>query len=205
MEAIWLRRDGAARVVVFFAGWGAEPSDIAGLGGAYDVLFVRDWRALGDLPDLSSYTERLLVAWSFGVAAYGHWQAGRADPFTRKVAVNGTLAPVDRERGIPPRVFAMTLAGLSEENFHAFLARSHGADQPRRTVDVAALTAELEAVRDRGPAPETLFDRIWISEADGIIPPANQRRAWEGQADRITGIDAAHAPFAHWSDWEALS
>ncbi len=206
MEAIWLRRKaGAEAVIVFFAGWGAEPADVAHLGGDADVLLVRDYRDLdADLPDLSAYRRKLLVAWSFGVAAYGHWQMGRIGVFDRRIAVNGTLAAVDRDRGIAPKVLQMTIDGLSEDGFHAFRTRSHGAEQPRRAVDLAARKAELEAVRDRGPSPDCDWDRIWIGTGDRVFPVQAQRRAWAGQADRIQEIDAPHAPFAGWSRWEDL-
>lgn len=212
MRAGWLRRAGSDRVAVLFGGWGIGPGVFAPLGPGPDLVFVRDWRGLdAALPDLGGYAWRGLLAWSFGVAAYGHWQAGQPDPFDRRVAVCGTLAPVDRRRGIPPAVVEGTRRGLTPDSFAAFRARALGGqpsqpgDEPSfdMALDLPALQDELAAVATRGPAPDPGFDRIWIAGQDRIFPPANQRAAWAGTGG-VQEIDAPHAPFAALGSWQAV-
>ncbi|MCA8884350.1 MAG: DUF452 family protein [Rhodobacteraceae bacterium] len=208
MRIQWLTQTGtAAEVIVVFGGWAVGPDGLRHLGGAQDVLFVDDYRDLdGDLPDLSAYRTRRLIAWSFGVAGYGHWQAARRiDPFTRKTALSGTLTPVDRLRGIPPAVVAKTRDTLSDTSFAAFLARCYGAPCPDPAdLDIAARQAELSAVAARGPAPDPHFDCIVIPSRDRIFPPASMARAWADQAARVVAIDAPHAPFALWHLWDDI-
>ncbi|MEC8573421.1 MAG: pimeloyl-ACP methyl esterase BioG family protein, partial [Pseudomonadota bacterium] len=164
MEIRWLKQNKAADVIVVFGGWAVGPDVFAHLAGPQDLLFASDYRNLdAELPDLSGYQNVTLVAWSFGVAAYAHWQKDRTDPFDRKIAVNGTLAPVDEARGIPPAVLAKTAEGLSEQSFAQFLRRTFNAPQPPRSIDVEARRAELHAVAARGAAPAVAFDQVWLS------------------------------------------
>lgn len=190
-------------VIVVFGGWAAGPQVFSHLTGSQDILFASDYTALdAELPDVSAYDSVSLLAWSFGVAAYAHWQQGRADVFDRKVAVNGSLHPVSRDRGIPPAVFSRTAETLSHTAYQSFLTRVFGSAQPEQPLDVEARRAELQAVAARGDAQQVQFDHIWISSRDKIFPAANLARAWEGQV--IRQIDAPHALFDRFADWEAL-
>lgn len=205
MDLRWLRQNGSSEVIVIFGGWAVGPHVFEGLAGDQDLLFVRDYRDLTtDLPDLSRYATRNLVAWSFGVASFAHWQAGRGVHFDRKVAINGTLTPVDRSMGVPPAAMQMTMETLTEDSFQLFLSRCFNARQPHHLIDTEACRAELEAVLRRGSGPEIEFDRIWISDKDRIFPPANMTRAWAAQAAAVRDIDGAHAPFDRFPDWQAV-
>ncbi|WP_282051859.1 pimeloyl-ACP methyl esterase BioG family protein [Phaeobacter inhibens] len=204
MEVRWLKRKQAGEAIVIFGGWAVGPGVFDHLAGAQDLVFVNDYRNLdADLPDLSGYDHVTLLAWSFGVAAYAHWQEGRADPFDRKVAVNGTLTPVDETRGIPPAVMVKTAEGLSEQRFAQFLRRTFNAPQLPHAVDIDARRAELHAVAARGTASVVAFDQVWIAGRDRIFPPENQHRAWAGATIRELPA-AAHVPFDHFDSWQAL-
>ena len=204
MEIRWLKQNKAADVIVVFGGWAVGPDVFAHLAGPQDLFFASDYRNLdAELPDLSGYQNVTLVAWSFGVAAYAHWQKDRPDPFDRKIAVNGTLAPVDEARGIPPAVLAKTAEGLSDQSFAQFLRRTFNAPQPPRSIDVEARRAELHAVAARGAAPAVAFDQVWLSGRDRIFPPVNQHRAWDGATLRELPT-AAHAPFDQFDSWQGV-
>ncbi|WP_323781670.1 pimeloyl-ACP methyl esterase BioG family protein [Leisingera sp.] len=203
MEFRWLKQDSAAEAIVVFGGWAVGPEVFWHLDGAQDILFASGYTDLdAELPDLSGYGQVSLLAWSFGVASYAHWQQGRPDPFRRKAAVNGSLQPVNRGAGIPPAVFRRTLETLSLESYQSFLTRVFGAEQKAEALDVEARRTELLAVERRGDAPQMRFDSVWISSGDKIFPPANLARAWAGQ--NVSHLDAPHAPFDRFSHWEEL-
>ncbi|NRB19056.1 MAG: DUF452 family protein [Rhodobacteraceae bacterium] len=192
-----------SEAIVVFGGWAVGADVFDHLTGPYDILFASDYRDLNeDLPDLSAYDRISLVAWSFGVACYAHWQQGRADPFDRKIATNGTLTPVNRATGIPPLTLSKTIETLSPDAYQLFLARVFNSRQPPREIDVVARRDELRAIEARGDAPDTAFDRVWISTADKIFPPANQLRAWRDA--EIRQIAAPHAPFAAFASWQEI-
>lgn len=199
----WIRQNGAERAVVVFGGWGFGPAPFAGLSGDVDVLFSDDMTDLPPvLPDLTGYRGVDAVAWSFGVATMGHWMARHDAAFARKVALCGSLNPVDRAVGIPPRSFALTLRTLSPDSFANFANRCCDTPPALPPADIAALATQLSAVQSRGPAPDPGFDRIWIAERDQIFPPANLARAWDGQP--VRHIDAPHAPFAALASWQGV-
>ncbi|SLN37933.1 hypothetical protein PSA7680_01848 [Pseudoruegeria aquimaris] len=203
MEGTWIRQGGAERVICVFGGWGLGPEAAGGLPCDADLYWLRDYRTLdAALPDFSRYSSRVLVAWSFGVAAYGHWQEGRADGFDTRVALCGSPAPVDRRLGIPPRTYEATQGGLSPESFAAFAGLCHGKPVTPGEVDIAALGEELAAVKARGAAPAVAWDLAVIALQDRIFPPGNLRRAFAGTP--IRELDAPHVPFAALSRWEDL-
>lgn len=203
METRWLSqrpRPTSGEAIVVFTGWAIAPDVFDHLTGAYDILLVSDYRDLNaELPDLSAYEQVHLLAWSFGVASYAHWQQGRSDLFTNKVAVNGTLTPVNRATGVPPVAMRKTFETLSPDAYQLFLTRAFNARQPVAHIDVGARRDELRAIQARGDAPNVAFDRVWISSDDKICPAANQLRAWP--VDVIRQIDASHVAFSLFSDW----
>lgn len=200
----WLQQTGSPDVIVVFGGWALGPSPFAALEGSQDVLFVEDWRDLDvDLPDLSAYQRRFLIAFSFGVAAAGHWLAAHALSFDRKVAVNGTLEPVSSDYGISPDMVEATAAGLNATSFAGFCRRAGVKSAPK--IDVDARQEELRSVARRGATPKTQFDKVWLSRKDRIFPAASFEAAW-ADAPVSWLPDAPHAPFAAmptWQDWLA--
>lgn len=145
MQCEWLQQAGSQDVIVVFGGWALGAAPFAGLQGDQDVLFVDDWRDLeAELPDLGPYRRRSLIAFSFGVAAAGHWLAAHPLGFDRKVAVNGTLDPVSVTYGIAPEVVEATAAGLSDASFAAFCRRSGVNSAP--VIDIDARREELRCV-----------------------------------------------------------
>ncbi|AGT08078.1 pimeloyl-ACP methyl esterase BioG family protein [Paracoccus aminophilus] len=202
MRRLWLRQTGAARLIVIFGGWALGPAPFRHLAGAEDVLFLDDWRSPAEpLPELAAYAQADLLAFSFGVAAAGHWLTDHGDPFAHKVAVNGTFFPSDPTRGISPELIRATADELTSESLARFRRRAGFADGKDSPPDLAALRAELLAVAARPPAPACSFDRIWLSERDRIFPPEAMARAWQADAARIRAIAAPHCPFAQWRDW----
>lgn len=204
----WLARQGSRDVALIFGGWamGATPfAAMIGARPACDVVFVEDYRDLeADLAALAGYDARHLIAWSFGVVSAAHWAKHTDHSFTTQTAINGTLHPVHADLGIPPAIFDATVAGLSPESFTQFCRRCYGRKSPPPPVDIPAARAELHAIAARGAAPDPGFDRIWISKSDRIIPPQNQRRAWQTAHGDLRDIDAPHAPFAQFSNLKAL-
>lgn len=202
MQAEWIRREGSERLIAVFGGWAVGPAPFKALRSDCDLIFLSDYRELNWKPEvLRDYQQADVLAWSFGVAAYGHWQAANDAVFSKVTALNGTLSPIDRRAGIPPVVFRRTYDTLTEASYLNFLERVHGAAVPANRIDVTERKAELDAVAKRAAVSGTHFDRIWISEADQIFPPANQNRAWSDQNEKIRTIVAGpHAPFAQFSN-----
>lgn len=206
MRIEFIRRDKGTRLLLIFAGWGTDARLFEGVDAcSYDVAVGWDYRTLpATVPaELDDYEEICVLAWSFGVVGASLFLRQHPGlPVTARVAVNGTLFPVDDEKGIPESVFRATLEGLTEMSLQKFYRRMCGGSKAFRDTgarlsgrDVAELGQELRAVASRGGAGGELlkWDTVWISDGDAVIPPANQMAAWSGHPDvRVQG--GAHLP-----------
>lgn len=204
MQMKWLqKREGVREVLVIFSGWGIGPEAFAHLKTEADILWVSDYRDLStDLPNLSGYEIRNLIAWSFGVASYVIWQESRVDPFDRKVALCGSMTPVDRDLGIPPVAMQKTIDTLSVTSFQIFLRRCYGRAVSYEPVDIPALKDELLAVQARDYSRAGLtWGKAVISRTDKIFPVKNLRTAWDSNATDVVETDAPHVPFNAWKTW----
>ncbi len=204
MQCKFIDKDNKHRLIVIFAGWAMDSEPFAGLHRhGYDIMVVWDYRDFSlDWSCVAQYDEICVVAWSLGVYAAAAATAPIAARVSLRLAVNGTLSPVDSLKGIPPAVFHGTLDALDERNLAKFYRRVAGSREaysrfaetlPNRAVD--ELKTELEEFLPRdffAPELDTRFDRAIISRDDAIFPAANQWRAWEG-TPRVM-IDGAHLP-----------
>lgn len=202
------------RMILFFAGWGMDASVCASLSKpGYDIMLVYDYRTDDfDISLLDGYDEICVLAWSLGV-----WHAHRfmtehpGLPFTRAIAVNGTLNPVNDSYGIPERIYDLTSRLPDSNALQKFFRRICGGQSqmqqlmprlPQRGVD--ELRDELLAVRRRipveAPSETSLWDEIYLSDSDLIFPFDNMMRAWESAAERVTVMHGA----SHAVDFNAL-
>lgn len=202
MKQIFLRNEGNERLLLFFAGWGADEHlfDEAVQAG-YDYMICFDYTTLDfDFSLLQPYREIRLLAWSMGVWAATQTFAGREIPWEMKVAVNGTSRPVDDRYGIPVAVFRGTLDGFSAVTLAKFRRRMCGnADGvktflsriPYRTLEElhSELSAVYSQVTERAEA-DFKWDKAVVSMRDKIFPAVNMLAAWEGTP--VEEVDAEH-------------
>lgn len=192
------------RLLLVFAGWAMDGKPFAGISPAgYDMMVAYDYGSEGTISEIDDYQEICIVAWSFGVIeAHRFITANPYRPITMKVAVNGTLHPVDDRCGIPEAIFRATLDGLTPASLGKFHRRMCGsadatagflARGPER--DFNGLADELRHIASL-PQPEgeeRVWDTVVISDRDMIIPTANQQAAWAGHP-RIITLRGAHLP-----------
>lgn len=204
MRSKFIYRENNPRLIVVFAGWAMDSSPFESLRrSGYDILVVWDYRSLQlDWSCTAGYDEICVVAWSLGVYAAAATSAPIAARTTLRLAVNGTLHPVDSRLGIPPQIFRGTLEGLDERNLAKFYRRVAGSAQAYRRFAAALPQRDIEELREElsaflpsdffVPDLDTRFDRAIICRDDAIFPAANQWRAWGGTPVIMT--DGAHLP-----------
>ncbi|MCM1137745.1 MAG: DUF452 family protein [Muribaculum sp.] len=204
------------RLILLFTGWSMDFRPFEQLRPkGYDLCVVWDYRdSRISLPDressfeemLGNYIEIAVVAWSFGVPAASNFISEHQHlPITAKIAINGTQHPIDDELGIPEQIFDGTLEGLSEKTLGKFHLRMAGngvaykkfAERlPEREID--ELREELRTISSV-VYPIITWDKAIILDSDRIIPPANQSKAWSGEA-----FEVIHRPGAHLPDFKTL-
>lgn len=204
--------EGNRKLIIIFAGWGMDASPFRHLRlDGHDIAVVWDYRDMTlDSTPFRKYSDIYLFAWSFGVYVAARTLAsGTLNP-TIKVAVNGSLNPIDDNEGIPEAIFCGTLDNLSERNLDKFYRRmckdaasyaAFKADMPCR--DIAGLKDELQAIADMSADKDADisvdWDRAIIAGNDRIFPPDNLRRAWSYLPRTRKIADGGHLP-----DWQSL-
>ena len=192
MRQQFLIRENHPCLLIFFAGWGMDEHpfrDYRPVG--CDWMICYDYRSTEfDFSLVSGYESVRLVAWSMGVWAASQVFAASPGFIGRSVAVNGTIYPVNGEKGILPDIFYGTLNGLNEQTLGRFYRRMCGCaaelgsfrmKAPRRSLE--ELRDELEAVGEQAalrPVSPFRWDRAIVGSRDKIFLPSNQLQAWSG-------------------------
>lgn len=216
-EYIDTSEGGCRRLVIFFAGWGMDYTPFEGVEKpGYDILVVYDYNNEGfDISAVEGYDEICVLAWSLGVYHAVRFIKSHPElPFTRTIAVNGTINPIDDTEGIPRRIYDLTSRLPDENALMKFYRRICGGQEgmtrllaklPQR--DIGDLREELLAIRKRitdaryetdnkglpsGCSCSThidsdvaLWDEIYLSDNDLIFPFENMKRGWKDAADRV--------------------
>lgn len=195
------------RLLLFFAGWGADETPFKSYQPANsDFMICYDYRNLSfDAQVLEGYKQVNVVGWSMGVwaasQALGKIIADETPGMTadetpgnnrlppgKKIAINGTPFPIDEERGIPPAIYHGTLEGLTDASLHKFLRRMCADSAEFRKFLAVTPRRPLEELREELAAIETAYatgiaypfgwSASVIATEDRIIPPENQKKAW---------------------------
>ncbi|KJS01820.1 MAG: hypothetical protein VR65_07855 [Desulfobulbaceae bacterium BRH_c16a] len=217
MKASWLHKNDKKDLILFCNGWGMDGNPFRSLVSIeFDVYMLYNYRDLSMPQEVGQILQRYqnihLISWSMGVWVGQKLFSAKRELFSRTLAVNGTLCPIDDRYGIPKEIFMETLAGFGDaarykfyrrmcrekSNFRSFLAK-----QPQRSLDDQQ--EELAALADMADCiavDEALYRQIIIAENDWIIPSENQRRYWQGKP--VSLIPGFHYLFNLWQSWDHL-
>ena len=180
MHNHWLiNKDENSKLLVIALGWGASPEVLGNqiMPDGYDILCLYDYKNLHhETLWTNEYNNISLIAWSFGV-----WAAEQLFPniqFTQAVAITGTPFPINREFGIDPRIFSITLQSIQAEAIVEFVVRMCGKQlrtynkyHSRRTT--ADIQEELEILNENGRvnySPKIEWTEFIAAEKDKIFP-----------------------------------
>ena len=112
MKSYWLNNQNNKKLIVFFAGWSFDENPFKILNcNDYDVLMIYDYNDLTPpqiLTELTNYKNKTLITWSMGVFT-AYLLKDLFKDFNCKIAINGTVTPVNNEFGIPVKMFDLTL------------------------------------------------------------------------------------------------
>lgn len=204
MNYRYLIKDNNPSLLLFFSGWGGEET----LFHSYkpvcaDWLFCDDYQSLDFDPNiLAGYEDITVVAWSLGVWAAGFVLENVQAPFGKKIAINGTMKPVDDVYGIPEKIFKGTLEHLDEVTLGKFRRRmcgsatilekfiSHGLQR-----SVSELKDELDFLYHtvkENPTPDFKWTEALSGAVDLIFPIKNQQAFWSKSNVPVTVYDEAH-------------
>lgn len=197
------KKNGKNSLIIFFSGWALDFTPFARLfSDEHDLLFVWDYRNTDFDFDFSGYDEIHAAAFSYGVFMSQFAKLPKLASFT---AINGTLCPRDKNFGINPKMFDLTLKTLSLQTLVKFYQNmfSEPADYEKfaklntSKPDINKLKAELENIKklsESNLCTVSKVTKVVIAQNDRIIPTKSQQNFWEGKCE-IKLIHSGHFPF----------
>jgi len=215
MEFTWLKKDGKRECLLFFAGWGMDPTPFIDIPLIEcDLCMVYDYRQLAavDLTPFAGYSGLHLIGWSMGVWVAAHLLADQRHCFSSLTALGGTLRPIDGKQGIPPESYQAMLADFGPDILQGFCENMFDekpqlerflAHRPQRPLDQLAKEMEAfqEAYEQFGPGTD-IYTRKIITSRDRIFSGRNQMRAW-GKGNGVVR-NWPHFPFYGLDGWQDI-
>lgn len=221
MKAHWLNRQNNKNLIIFFAGWSFDYNPFCNHPecGDNDLLMIYDYNNM-DIPDelktLNNYESKILAAWSMGVFT-AYLNRVLFEDFNKKIAVNGTITPVDDKFGIPVKIFELTLkhaaSGLGgkfyKNVFQTFKEYEEYLKNPvQRSIEnrVEELENLYDLIRQQpaGFDGEKFYDCAVVCQNDKIIPSANQSASHNKNNVPVLSLDCGHFPFYNFSKWDEI-
>ncbi len=219
MKCCQLNKQNNKNLIVFFAGWSFDEKPFGKLVcDGFDILFIYDYNELNlpkELENLQNYEHKYLLAWSMGVFVAYEFRKLFED-FDYKIAINGTITPVDNECGIPVKMFELTLKhaakGLAGKFYQNVFKNSeefeiYSKTPVQRTIENRV--SELEnlyniiKMKDYKKA-ESFYDCAIVSDFDKIIPPKNQIASHQKNNEPIITLPFGHFPFYNFTSWSEI-
>lgn len=203
MKYKWLeKREGHSKIIIFFNGWGMDENVVKHLEpDEYDILMFYDYNSLEteiEISLINKYSEKYLVAWSMGVMCATLFDIS----YTKKIAINGTLYPIDDNFGIPQKIYDLTLKGFSKTCVKKFIENMFNGNLPNIEIirDLENQKSELIELKKYKSNDNFKYDKILISSNDKIIPTKNQVAFWK----QLPNVNSGHAPFFLYKRWREL-
>lgn len=198
MNLYWHKHANNRSLLLVFNGWGCDENILSGVDkDNHDILLLSDYTDFNNsfIKEIQSYKSVQIIAWSFGVSIANHLLP-LIPQVSYSLAVNGTIHPIDNEKGIPHQSYYATLNNLSEHSRDKFFRRMMGGKNnvdlynkflPKRTIE--SQTKELKQFIKWNSLNEFInpkWSKIVIGAKDNIFPPANIMKAWTNcQVDLI--------------------
>ncbi len=218
MKCHWLNKQNNKNLIVFFAGWSFDPAPFCSLDCAeYDVLMIFDYNDLtipDELKNFSSYNKKFLISWSMGVFT-AYLLKDLFKTFDYKIAVNGTVTPVDDKFGIPVKMFELTLKHAQKGLEGKFYRNVFNSDEDfekysqnpvQRSIEnrVSELQHLYELIKNTEISYEKFYDCALVSDFDKIIPPKNQAASHIKNNVPVKTLPYGHFPFYKFAAWEEI-
>ena len=218
MKSHWLNKQNNKNLIVFFAGWSFDYYPFTALNPeGYDVLFVYDYNNLNlpdDLKDFSVYENKTLITWSMGVFAAFMLKDIFKD-FNYKLAINGTVTPVDNEFGIPVKMFELTLKHAEKGLEGKFYQNVFLTDDEYNLYSTYPVQREIQnrvselenlynLIKNTDVVYEQFYDLAVVSEFDKIIPPKNQIASHKKNNIPLVTVPYGHHLFYYFSSWNEI-
>ena len=213
-----LQNNNSDNLILFFCGWGMDENPFSVLKSNCDVLYVYDYTT-PDFPafDFSKYKSIKLLSFSYGVYAGAIAKLPDDLKLDARVAINGTLIPVDDKYGVPVKQFELT-EKMDSQSVVKFRQRLFGGEKAQQHFDIfenhlpkrsaQSCTEELLGMKKyvpQIPAAQKTFDKVYVAKYDRCVPTRNQRNFWQKTGlEETIELESGHFPFYNYEKLEDL-
>lgn len=203
MRAEFLHQNANSKdLIVVFGGFASSPSHFSHLKSEKNVLLVFDYEDFSLSFDFNTFENITLIAFSMGVCVASKMMKNIT--FKQKIAINGTNAAIDRERGIHPAIFRKNLKNFSLESFKkSLLSGRENLAKDFKFKDETRLKNELESLfifSQKEPNLNFFWDKVYVSKNDEIFPT----KALEKSFKNLIFLNEPHFAFFYFHFWEDL-
>lgn len=212
----FFRNNNSDELILFFCGWGLDEKPFNPIKSDRDILFVFDYvNATKNFKfdfDFLKYKKITLIAFSYGVFVAGFLK-DNLPKCDLKIAINGTLKPLDENLGIPEKIFSLTLEHMSENTAYKFREKlfddkAHldlfNQNLPFR--DLKSSLDELSALKDyflQSKEVDFKYDMVLIGEKDKVIPTKNQKNFWQTHKNLLS-FEGGHFLFYKFENFDSI-
>lgn len=189
-------------LIYFFNGWGMDENVLNILKKPLDtdILMFYDYQNLDINNDVFDeclkYKNKYLISWSMGVMISTIF-AHKLGKLNKKIAINGTIKPIDDNYGILKKIYDLTISNFNELSCKKFFQRMFvnnlNINLPIKPLD--ELKNELICLKNYKGDENFSFDLVYISEYDKIITSKNQLNFWNNRNEKIVMLNCGHFPF----------
>ncbi len=206
------------KLILFFCGWGMDYTPFFGLESKdYDVVVFYKYTKIEtdfNFADLFlKYKEINLISWSMGVWYSSLVMGGLINKLNYKIAINGTLKPIDDNFGINTKVYEATIQNFSKIGRAKFFKRMwNNIEIPKRFLSESTIR-EIEEQKEELiflqkniqtlQEPKNIFDKVIIASNDLICPTQNQINYWNTKTQYKT-LNTSHFAFYLWQFWDEI-
>ena len=204
-----LKNNNSDNLILFFCGWGMDENPFSVLKSKSDILFVYDYTT-PDFPefDFSKYKSIKLLSFSYGVYAGAIAKLPEDLRIEKRIAINGTLIPVDDTYGVPVKQFELT-EKMDSQSVVKFRQRLFGGEKAKEHFELfeqhlpnrsaKSCTDELLGMKKYVPqlaTPQKIFDKVYIASYDRCVPTRNQKNFWQKSGMKnVIFLETGHFPF----------
>lgn len=205
----WINKKENKKLIVFYNGWGMDENILTNFNHQdFDVYTLNNFNIERPITEnFSTYSEKHLIAWSLGVF-FANFDSNN---FNQKIAINGTLNPIDKNEGILPEIFDGTINTWNEknrekfylricgntENYQKFLQIAPNRDYNEQKEELIFIKNEIEKANNRN---ET-FNKSICGLGDNIFSVKSQKNFWKNIAIEV---NIPHFPFFFFNSWNEI-
>ena len=130
MKQYFTKQENNKSLILFFTGWGMDQNTLSINKKDFDTCICFDYTNIDfEKSHYKNYQVIDVYGWSMGVWAASHVLQDCNLPIRKSVAINGTIFPIEKERGIDPIIFQKTIDLLNEQSLLKFNKRMCGSKE----------------------------------------------------------------------------